>query len=192
MRVSYQVDGIYSHDNTRKVLSLEVTGAAVAQPRHHVSRLRNRLLVFDPASSAKRILRNATKQALEEVGVSTQAAPIFGPGDKVKLTIEFYVDRSNKDMDNLLKFVMDAMSTVVYSDDRIVEVVNMEFGIVRSVPIQCIDFFSSGLPMVVLRLGECAKRHGHGSPFSGFPQIGSPSLVPLFLGFIVRSSSGFP
>ena len=68
----------------------------------------------------------------------------------------------------------------------------LELSFLRSVPIQGANFFSSGLPVVVLRLGECAKRHGSGSPFSGFPQIGSPSLVPLFLGFIVRSSSGFP
>ena len=56
----------------------------------------------------------------------------------------------------------------------------LEFGFIGSIPTKGANFFSSGLPMVVLRLGECAKRHGSRSPFSGFPSFGSPSSVPLF------------
>ena len=51
-----------------------------------------------------------------------------------------------------------------------------------SIPTQCVDLFSSGPPVVVLRLGECEKWHGSRSPFLG----------SLFLGFTDWSSSGLP
>ena len=39
---------------------------------------------------------------------------------KLKLTVTFYINNLAKDVDNLLKFVMDGMQGIIYANDRAV------------------------------------------------------------------------
>ena len=103
---------------------LDIGGEPLAQPRHRVRRLSNHRVVFyDPAAAAKSRLRRMIRLALEEIGVST--FPFFNR-QKLSVNVTFVVSDTRKDIDNLLKYILDAMNQVVYNDDRTVCVVNMK------------------------------------------------------------------
>ena len=46
-------------------------------------------------------------------------------GENVHLTVEFYGLRANSDLDNALKSVLDAMTGIIYEDDKQVASVHM-------------------------------------------------------------------
>ena len=98
---------------------LTIPGEPLSQPRHRVRRLfssgSGRVLFCDPAATQKREVKASIRSAL--VGVGVVDFPVVQQR-QVKVTADFYVANGRKDIDNLLKFIMDAIKSVVYSDDR--------------------------------------------------------------------------
>ena len=64
--------------------------------------------------------RSALKDAMHSVGVVN--FPFFSSNDRPQVTVvvDFYVSNLRKDVDNMLKFVLDVMQTIVYRDDSCV------------------------------------------------------------------------
>lgn len=97
-------------------VSLVFGGEPIAQQRNRTRVLwkQRRVVVYDPNKRVKAQLKAAIKRALVGVGVNT--FPLF-PEEKVAFKCTFYVGRNNKDTDNMMKFIMDCLSKVVYHDD---------------------------------------------------------------------------
>jgi Holliday junction resolvase RusA-like endonuclease len=73
-------------------------------------------VVFDPCrSTSKAAFRYAVRQSLADCDVTH--SPIF-LGKALKLSVLFYVENDTKDVDNLRKFVSDALEMVVYSNNK--------------------------------------------------------------------------
>jgi Holliday junction resolvase RusA-like endonuclease len=77
-------------------------------------------LIYDPSQRQKRAYRVAVMQALAQLGVAH--FPIFPHHRDLKLRISaiFFVQNINKDLDNLLKFVFDALQGAIYLNDRVI------------------------------------------------------------------------
>ena len=105
---------------SKTTVCLTVKGEAIAQPRHRLHRILGsgrlgRFCVYDPASSKKVSLRRCVEKSSRELGVEL---PVFGVGTKTKIEVTFYTRRVQKDIDNMLKFIMDVMSKdTVCKDD---------------------------------------------------------------------------
>jgi Holliday junction resolvase RusA-like endonuclease len=59
------------------------------------------------------------RTALEDVGLGTGDFPCF-VGKKLKFEVSFYFMNVSEDVDNLLKFVLDALEMVLYSNDKFI------------------------------------------------------------------------
>jgi Holliday junction resolvase RusA-like endonuclease len=95
-----------------------IRGSPSAQERHRVLRLLGgRVRVYDPSARSKRALKRAIRSAMAELGCSD--FPFFqGEDRKFKFTATFGLSNMAKDVDNLLKFLMDGLESVVYVNDR--------------------------------------------------------------------------
>lgn len=130
--MSYSADALIiakTEDDT-DLLMLQVVGECVPQPRirgRTIPRQGNRTIYYDPAQKKRSAWSEAVRSALLEVGVTD--FPIF-PGYhrtlKLKVTVTFHVNNLLKDVDNMLKFVLDGMQGTVYSNDRDVFIVVTE------------------------------------------------------------------
>ena len=74
-------------------------------------------VIFDPHSKAKKTLRKAIKQAMQEFD-----APQFPHRNMLNVRVRFFLKRRYpKDLDNMSKFLLDALEGAVYpNDDAIV------------------------------------------------------------------------
>jgi Holliday junction resolvase RusA-like endonuclease len=75
-----------------------------------------RVRTYDPSARAKAAFKAAIRQALSELGIVE--FPLFPHTTHVKIEATFAVSNEAKDSDNLMKFLKDAFTGVVYSDDR--------------------------------------------------------------------------
>ena len=116
----YEADAIVIADEGRQSVHLTLVGKPVSQPRARARRLNRALIVFDPSAKLKTICRSSFRQALQEIGVTT--FPIFDPENhkEVTVVVDFYVANIRKDVDNMLKFVLDVLQTIIYRDDSCV------------------------------------------------------------------------
>jgi Holliday junction resolvase RusA-like endonuclease len=113
-------------DGTKTSASLLVIGEPVSQPRARFARrfLRRgifpfvRFFVFDPASAKKAAFQLEVRNAFTGIGASP--FPLFGNGDKLKVTVAFHVFDARKDIDNLLKFFLDALQGVIFKNDQVI------------------------------------------------------------------------
>ena len=71
--------------------------------------------IFDPQKTFKTECRRRLKVAFTGDGV--RHFPIFAARTHVCVTATFNVVRMNKDIDNLLKLILDVLSGVVYAND---------------------------------------------------------------------------
>ena len=101
----------------KPIINLTVVGVPEAQARMRARRVRNRVIMFDPSAPSKRKCQKSIADALSEVGVATQ--PIF-VREKVALNIVFHVTNIRKDVDNMLKYILDVLQGVVYHNDAAV------------------------------------------------------------------------
>jgi Holliday junction resolvase RusA-like endonuclease len=76
-----------------------------------------RPVLYDPSQAMKRAYRTACARALMEVGITY--FPFF-PRRNLHLKVLFFIHNQAKDLDNLLKFVMDALEKVVFGNDRVI------------------------------------------------------------------------
>ena len=118
-----EVDAMIARKDSTTTVYLTVTGNdVVSQPRHRLRRFASRYIMFDPASKQKKEIREKISMALASVGAEL---PVYGRGVRTKVSVTFYVRSILKDVDNMLKFIMDAMSrNTVYRDDYLVFIVD--------------------------------------------------------------------
>jgi Holliday junction resolvase RusA-like endonuclease len=111
-----------TEDLSTHTFYLEVQGPAMVQQRTRIRflPLAGRAVVYDPSQASKRAFRRAVLLALNELGIVE--FPVFQDQQhlKIQLNCTFYLHNEAKDVDNLLKFVMDALESVIYQNDRVV------------------------------------------------------------------------
>jgi Holliday junction resolvase RusA-like endonuclease len=109
--------------NTATIVSLTILGEPLIQPRMRCYKnpVTGRPVVFDPARDEKLAFKRIVREALGAVGATT--FPLFDDGVKLKVTATFHVVDMRKDIDNLLKFLLDALASVVYNNDNAIDFV---------------------------------------------------------------------
>ena len=70
--------------------------------------------MYDPHARLKRNYRAALTVAINALGV--QQLPLFAE-QRVKVTVDFYVTNLRKDVDNMLKFTLDILQGIAFSND---------------------------------------------------------------------------
>jgi Holliday junction resolvase RusA-like endonuclease len=133
---------IRSDSATGSSIAFTVTGDPPIQQRPRVSwKSRSKPVVYDASASEKAKWKSSLRLFLQEHGVTQ--FPVFStmaPTKGMKVNVSFHfkhpksdyqkngelLARANqfpaiKDIDNLLKFVMDAMEGVVYVNDKVVD-----------------------------------------------------------------------
>ena len=115
---------IVSTNTAVNSVSLLILGEPIAQPRTKCysppstrSGHQWRVIIFDPAKDEKCAFKYTVGLALEEMGMSF---PIVEDGAKLKVTAAFNVVDVRKDVDNLAKFLLDALHSVVFHNDNMV------------------------------------------------------------------------
>ena len=118
--VAFTADGVLmSNREAPPFVGLEVRGEPRVQERHRINmRVPGHPTIWDPSGPLKSSFRNAVTRALIELGTDGRAFPLYAPGDAINITIVFATSNMAKDLDNLLKFVFDALQGVVYGNDR--------------------------------------------------------------------------
>ena len=101
-----------------------IPGQPIAQPRPRIGRTRtSRPYVYNPGSRAKLFFANRIKLELQEAGLLSPArnpAPIYHT--PVAIEVTFGVANMSKDLDNMLKFILDVLEAAgVYTNDRLVQ-----------------------------------------------------------------------
>ena len=97
-------------------LGIVVEGEPQVQERPRISHL-GHTHMYDPSSRSKNRFKIAVVKSLQ--GLTFAQYPLFR-ARRLNVTVAFYIKNMNKDVDNLLKFVLDALQMVVYTDDRCV------------------------------------------------------------------------
>jgi Holliday junction resolvase RusA-like endonuclease len=112
-------DAIIVSNNTITTASLCVLGPPISQGRIkcHRNAVSGRLVVFDPTHDEKFAFKRVVRTALVGVGATL---PLFDNGVKLKVTATFYVADVRKDVDNLLKFLLDSLESVIYNNDKMI------------------------------------------------------------------------
>jgi Holliday junction resolvase RusA-like endonuclease len=76
---------------------------------------------YDPSAKAKKIWKKALKKALDDIGMGS-ALPLFGAeGQQQPIQVEltfFWPHPDQKDLDNMIKFVLDAYEGLLYGNDK--------------------------------------------------------------------------
>ena len=65
------------------------------------------------------MLKKAIRDALTDLQCEF---PFFG-NDRVEVNVHFNIFRENKDLDNMEKLILDALSNIVYSEDKKVRII---------------------------------------------------------------------
>jgi Holliday junction resolvase RusA-like endonuclease len=121
-----------------KALSFVVIGDPPVQKRHRIAwrhvlacawkknSHRRNPIIYDPSAKEKVAFRSAVRAAMEEIVIAT--FPYFHAKEPLMLVVGFASVRPHifqafphdKDLDNLVKFVMDACHDVLYENDNVV------------------------------------------------------------------------
>ena len=115
---------VYDHDDNMTV-NVTLIGVPVAQPRPRIKRLsNNRVIVYDPSQPKKTKCRSAVRLSLQEIGINQR--PIFSGQEPLSVTAYFYVSSNAKDLDNMLKFLLDVLEGPVYLNDSSSSICHIE------------------------------------------------------------------
>ena len=72
--------------------------------------------IYDPLAKEKRWVREEVWKVLGEHGFDR--TPVFAEGTRVKIKVHFVLKRGGKkDLDNMCKFLCDALEMALYADD---------------------------------------------------------------------------
>ena len=94
---------------------LDISGPSIAMPRPRFV-LRPFPRIYQPMRQERNQLARKVIEALEVVGYND--FPLAGTGSKLKLNAEFGTSNFNKDLDNQLKFLQDALQGIIFENDR--------------------------------------------------------------------------
>jgi Holliday junction resolvase RusA-like endonuclease len=100
----------------RPSVSITVKSPPATQERNRSRILNGRIVVYDPSRQSKAKFKEAIRMAMLQLGIDE--FPIFHR--PLKLTVTFGLSNQAKDFDNLLKYVMDALQSVMYANDSII------------------------------------------------------------------------
>ena len=104
-----------------QAVNIDIKGEPRVQERTRFSRRGGISRLYDPSSALKTQFRDAVRDSLTDLGIS--GFPLYGgQGDDttIQITVVFPITNMAKDIDNLLKFVLDTLQTVIYANDRLV------------------------------------------------------------------------
>ena len=76
--------------------------------------------IYDPESRNKRVLKNKLAAALLEYGVTSLPAIPSKKDLFIEVVYKYSDGRRNKDLDNMTKFLCDALEGIVYVDDKLI------------------------------------------------------------------------
>jgi Holliday junction resolvase RusA-like endonuclease len=105
-------------------LHMTVEGVPMVQERPRHAFNGNTVHVFDPSARAKKSFKKAIRRSLFDLGVHQGMLPLFKGQQSLEVTVEFWVKNDLKDVDNLFKFVLDALEKVVYHNDRFIRIIH--------------------------------------------------------------------
>jgi Holliday junction resolvase RusA-like endonuclease len=105
-----------------QTVKFDVVGNLQAQERPRMVWKGTRFPRFcDPSSKAKTIWRKALKKALDDIDLGS-VLPLFGAeGQQQPIQVElsfFWPHPDQKDLDNMVKFVLDAYEGLLYGNDK--------------------------------------------------------------------------
>jgi Holliday junction resolvase RusA-like endonuclease len=103
-----------------ETLYLRLWGEPIAQPRPRarLGTRGGRIIVYDPSTRFKAAGRILLDAALTEIGLADR--PVFTTRRSILIQATFFTAESKKDIDNMLKFLLDVLEGPIYSDDRYV------------------------------------------------------------------------
>ena len=115
-----QDDAMIVTTDMMATVSLSILGEPIAQPRICFWMLAGVLHVipYDPAHTKKFAFQGVVLSALADLGAT--AFPLFDSGEKLKVTATFHVFDTRKDIDNLVKFLLDSLETIALKNDNMV------------------------------------------------------------------------
>ena len=110
-------DVVISDDGTRKCLEFCIMGEPHAQ---NGWRIRHRGLqtpiMFDPLARLKRQIKDALAKVMME---HQEPLPVFAAGIPLRVGVIFHLRHvATKDVDNMAKFLLDAIEEVVFNNDK--------------------------------------------------------------------------
>jgi Holliday junction resolvase RusA-like endonuclease len=77
--------------------------------------------LYDPSTNAKRTWKRALKEALRELDIHADEMPVFGEADVEPIHVNLvfmWSQPDQKDLDNMIKFVLDAYEGLLYTNDK--------------------------------------------------------------------------
>ena len=127
-----EVDG---PDPDEKQLTFIIEGEPKVQERHRIAwkgilgawRRSRRIspIIYDPSIKEKKSLFLAVKAAMQEIEITS--FPYFNANEPLVLELTFLFENKpnqlfpkKKDLDNMVKYIMDAMSGLLYHNDTVI------------------------------------------------------------------------
>jgi Holliday junction resolvase RusA-like endonuclease len=117
-------DALLVDQNDRKSVYVTVQGSPPVQARPRVTTIAGRGHFYDPCARSKRAFKRGMRKALQDLGI--HRFPMMNPDAHLRLRATFFLSNEGKDMDNLLKYLMDALTSIIYANDAIIFDVEMK------------------------------------------------------------------
>jgi Holliday junction resolvase RusA-like endonuclease len=121
--VAVQVDDVVTMQGQgRWTLSFEILAEPQAQEGPRLKWRGIRLpRLYDPSAKANKTWKRALKEALCELGINADEVPIFGEAgvELIHVNLIFmWSQPDQKDLDNMIKFDLDAYEGLLYTNDK--------------------------------------------------------------------------
>ena len=110
------IEVIFTEKDNHPIFHCTIKGTPPTQARHCATTVNGTLRFFDPTARSKRAFKRALKAELGELGFEN--FPVFPDGTRIKLDCLFGCTNLLKDVDNLVKYLMDALQDVMYTNDN--------------------------------------------------------------------------
>ena len=125
-----EVEAMGVADSRGSSIEIHIVGKPPSQPRTQATKVGSRIFVYNPAARTKRIYSQKIREELHaadlvvkkqpaQPALTVPWAPFLGP---ISAMFLFGVKNMNKDLDNMLKFILDVLEDAgVYQNDRLVQ-----------------------------------------------------------------------
>lgn len=122
---NHQVDVMQFEDAHSSSIGIHIAGRPPTQPRPRGVTRGGRTIFYNPAARAKHIYCTKIKEELRANGLLPAPAQVPNPGPlfigPVSVVVTFGVANMNKDLDNMVKFILDVLEVAgIYGNDRFV------------------------------------------------------------------------
>jgi Holliday junction resolvase RusA-like endonuclease len=117
-------DALLVDQNDRKSICVTVQGSPPVQARPRVAAIAGRGHFYGPCARSKRAFKRGMRKALQDLEI--HRFPMMNPDAHLRLRTTFFLSNEGKDMDNLLKCLMDALTSIIHANDAIIFDVEMK------------------------------------------------------------------